>query len=478
MADTSILDNADVRAALIPKMSRYSPHTPFAKQQAFLLLDCREAFYGGAGGGGKSDALLMAALQYVDIPGYAALILRRTYRDLALPQAIMARAHEWLQGKPGVKWDDEEKTYSFATSDPARPATLTFGYLETEMDKYRYQGAELQFVGFDELTQFSQSQYTYLFSRVRRKAGLKVPLRVRSASNPGGIGHDWVEERLVNAETRRAGVVFIPSGVDDNEYIDREEYHESLSYLDDLDRAQIERGDWKARPMGRKFKREWFEIIEGDALPAFGVYELRYWDLASTEPKAGKDPDFTAGVRLGCKDGVWYVLNLASTKDIPSEVERLIKNTASADSKKIPVRMEQEPGSSGVTVIDHYARRVLVGYDFDGIRATGNKEVRANPFSAAAKNGLVKVVRGEWNKTYFDQLESFPQKGFHDDFVDASSGAFAEITKIIEFTMGDSMAMKIDGYDPQPEKRPSNLTEWRARQGRSSGGFLAEVRRV
>ena len=74
-----------------PKMTRYIAETPTVKQQAFLLLDCHEALFGGAAGGGKSSALLMAALQYVDVPGYAALILRRTYADLALPGAVSRR---------------------------------------------------------------------------------------------------------------------------------------------------------------------------------------------------------------------------------------------------------------------------------------------------------------------------------------------------------------------------------------------------
>ena len=80
-------------------MNGLIPHVPTSRQAAFLLLNCLEAFYGGAGGGGKSDALLMAALQYADVPGYNALIIRRNLSDLALPKALMDRAHTWLRGR-------------------------------------------------------------------------------------------------------------------------------------------------------------------------------------------------------------------------------------------------------------------------------------------------------------------------------------------------------------------------------------------
>jgi hypothetical protein len=259
------------------------PHTPTAKQGNFLELTIREALYGGAAGGGKSDALLMGALQYVDEPEYSALILRRTYADLTLPDAIMDRGKSWLLGK--AHWQDRDKVFTFPSS-----ATVTFGYLEHENDKYRYQGSAFSYIGFDELTQFSESAYRYLFSRLRRPSGSTIPVRMRAATNPGGIGHEWVRQRFLeepNAERR-----FIPATLDDNPYLDRDEYIQSLSELDPYTRQQLLEGDWFALPPGSKFRREWFPVV-GEA--PVDARRVRAYDLASTEPRPGADPDYTAG---------------------------------------------------------------------------------------------------------------------------------------------------------------------------------------
>lgn len=178
----------------------------------------------------------MAALQFVDVPNYAALIVRRTYKDLALPGAIMDRTHTWLRGTD-AKWNDQDKRYTFPSG-----ATLSFGYLETERDKYRYQGAEIQALFVDELTQFGESQYRYLLSRLRRVHGHDVPIRARSAGNPGGVGHDWVRRRFVDSAD--PGRRFVPATLADNPHLDAVEYKRSLDQLDPITRKQLLEGIW------------------------------------------------------------------------------------------------------------------------------------------------------------------------------------------------------------------------------------------
>lgn len=393
------------------------PRTISEKQALFLVVPHREAFYGGAAGGGKSFALLLGALQYADTPGYAALLLRRTYADLSLPGALMDRAQEWLR-PTDAKWDEKAHTWRFPSG-----ATVTFGYLEHEQDRYRYQGAEFQYIGFDELTQFTETQYRYLFSRLRRLEGARVPLRMRAASNPGGVGHDWVKQRFLveGKEHKRA---FIPAKLSDNPYLDADAYRESLRYLDPVTRAQLEAGDWEVREAGSMFRREWFPIVQ--TAPA-GMQRVRYWDLAATAAKPGKDPDWTAGALVGAHDKRYYIVNMRRMRGTPGEVERLVRQTAEIDGREVAIWMEQEPGASGVNTIAHYRDTVLPGWAFRGNRLTGSKSERAAPVSSQAEAGNVVLVAGPWIGAFLDEVEAFPQ-GAHDDQVDAMSGAFDKLT--------------------------------------------------
>jgi len=416
-----------LRRALTPRMTKYIPHTPTAKQAAFLVLPHREAFYGGAAGGGKSDALLMGALQYVDLPGYAAIIFRRTYADLSLPGALMERSNEWLL-KTDAKWSDKDKTWHFPSG-----STLTFGYLEHDLDRYRYQSAEFNYIAFDEVTQFTENQYRYLFSRLRRMRDDPWPNRMRAAANPGGVGHEWVRDRFV-INGRENNRVFIPAWLRDNPYLDQDDYAKSLAELDPVTRRQLQDGDWGAALKGDMFDRNWFEIVDRLPPKAAVLRRVRYWDLAATEADAGKkkgfNPDWTVGLKLAlCDDGYYYVEHVARFQASPAKVEDTIKTIAEIDGRlKTVVWMEQEPGSSGVNTIDHYRRSVLRGYVFKGDKPSGSKEERARPASAAAEHGFIKLVKGPWNELFLDECESFPESEYKDQ-VDTLSGAFARVNK-------------------------------------------------
>jgi predicted phage terminase large subunit-like protein len=365
----------------------------------------------------------------------------------------MERAEEWLSGTDAYP-EDAGRKYTFpggstraSRRNRAKGAlsggVLQFGYLEKPRDHENYQGSAWDFIGFDELTQFHEKQYRYLFSRLRRSSTSTIPSRMRAASNPGGVGHAWVRERFgiyrpAGALTgprvcedpawiRQHDRAFLPAFLEDNPGLDVEDYARNLAELDSVTRLQLRRGDWEAREPGSFFRLEWFPVI--DRVDAASILRrVRYWDIAATEPHAGNDdPDWTAGVLLAQDADGWIVEDVQHFRRRPRPGEARIKAVAMLDGRDVPIRIEEEPGSSGKTATAHYALDVLPGFDVAGRRPGNSKETRARPVSSKAELGLIRLVRGPWVQDFLDELEGFPDAE-HDDQVDALSGAFSELT--------------------------------------------------
>ena len=426
---------------LEPKNLKYSLHTPTPKQQVFMNLTCREAFFGGSAGGGKSDALLMDALQYSDVKGYAAILFRQTFADLVKPGALIDRAEEWLSRFDDVIWREKDRKFEFVERYGRHTdivSVLQFGYLENENDKYNYQGGEYQYAGFDELVHMSETNYKYIFSRLRRLKGVDIPLKIRGTSNPPDDDQGiWVYNRFVNPETKKPGVIFVPAGMDDNPYLDADEYREMLDVLDPITRARLRDGVWTIVRKGNMFKREWFQPV--DQLPPYRR-TVRYWDMAATDIEAAKrknkraDPDYTVGVRVSTFGGIYYIEDIYRDRKAPGQTQLDQQQVARTDGKRIPIYMEQEPGSSGVIALKHYEDNVFKGYNFKGIRSSGNKVERANPISALAEKQRIKILGTCPNVTeFFNEAESFPG-GAHDDIIDALSGAIAVLSAKPSYT--------------------------------------------
>lgn len=413
----------------------YIPLAPTFKQMLFLGDQREELFYGGAAGGAKSYAALMGALQFVDKPKYNALILRSTFTELSQPEALISVSHEWL-GPTDAVWSERAHRWTFPSG-----ATLGFGYVETNKDVHQYQGASYQYICFDELANHTEFRYTYMFSRLRRAKDdtETFPLRMRGTGNPDGIGYEWCKRRFVDDSTREPGIGFIPSLLTDNPYLDQEAYIRSLSKLDPITRERLLKGDWTVRPEGTLFKRHWFPIIDEDQVPA-GLRETRYWDLAATAPsEANADPDYTAGARLGYKDGRLYIFDIRAIQDTPFEVEKLIKQTSALDGRSVEVGMEEEGGASGKNTTAYYRRKVLPGFAFYTERPTGSKAERARIIASMAQAGNVLLVASKkgdngWMKEFLDEIELFPI-GAHDDRLDAVAGAQRRLTDADEISL-------------------------------------------
>lgn len=170
---------------------------------------------------------------------------------------------------------------------------------------------------------------------------------------------------------------------------------------------------------GGMFPREAVTIV--DAVPAHATRRVRYWDMAATEDGG----DWTVGVRMSVADGVYYVEHVARARLGSAARDRFVKQTAEMDGRAVRQKREQEPGASGKDQAAAFVR-LLAGWPVSAAPASGDKVVRADPFSAQWQAGNVRLVRGDWNEPYLRVMESFPN-GKHDDDVDASSGAFNEI---------------------------------------------------
>lgn len=237
--------------------------TPQPKQVKFMERSEYEALYGGAAGGGKSDALVVEALRQVNNPDYRALILRKTYPQL---EELIDRSHAlYPLAFPTATYNDSKHVWRFKSG-----AKIYFGAMQHKKDRTNYQGKRYDFIGFDELTHFTWDEYSYMFSRNRPskkpRSDRKTTVYMRATANPGGVGHGWVKNRFITAaepntpieeivtvnlpdgskkEIRRDRV-FIPASVFDNPALLEADpnYLGSLALLPEKEKKALLYGDW------------------------------------------------------------------------------------------------------------------------------------------------------------------------------------------------------------------------------------------
>lgn len=432
-------------------------------QERFLATPADIAIFGGAAGGGKSYGLLLEALRHIGNPNFGGVIFRRTFPQIRNEGGLWDTANE-LYSQVGGKPKETTLEFTFPTG-----ASVRFAHLNYEADKYDWQGAQVPFFGWDELTHFTEGQFFYMLSRNRSLCGVRP--YIRATTNPDA--DSWVAELLawwIDQETglpikSRAGVLrwfvrvnddlvwadsadelvgrypeippksltFIPARLQDNAILMREDpgYLANLLAQTPVERGRLLDGNWKIRATaGKVFNRGWFEIV--DAAPAGGA-TCRFWDFASTAKSLAKDdPDFTAGVKMSLVDGVYTVLDCFAEQLGPVAAETIMRNLSRQDAveagrvrSNYRVRWELEPGAAAI----RYNRQLvtqLAGLDAGGKHSQGDKLIRAKPLAAQAQAGNVKLVRGAWNETWLRHMHGQPDLA-HDDIMDASAGAFNDL---------------------------------------------------
>lgn len=376
----------------------------------------------------NTDLLLAAAAQYLDVPGYHAAIFRRTFAQLSTDDGLIPRAHAWFGWRSDAHWSGQEHRWTF-TPNPARgPAvprwtegktsSLRFGYMDAASDVHKEQGAQFQFLGVDELTHLLESQWRYLFSRMRRtqdlvvpETGKPVPVRAYATSNPPDpLTFDakrsgaWVKARFIDApsyvdeegQTKRR--LFLQARLEDNPSLDQAGYRRQLAKLHPLQRRALELGDWSVRPEGNFFKHQWFKWV--DAVPP-GLEWVRCYDLAATEPtEANKDPDWTASLLVAAqkRDGeepVIYLRKPWRMRGEPGAVRAAVRGRGAEEKGAVSlVHVNKDPAQAGKDQAQSYiAMLTALGFEARATAETGPKATRWAPLAAAASNGRVYLVR-------------------------------------------------------------------------------------
>lgn len=451
-------------------------------QTAFLACEADVAFYGGAAGSGKTYAAVMAAMQWADVPGYYAVVFRRTAPELVGGGSVWEESQALGRALGGVARQQPNLDWRFPTSG----ALVEMRHLQHESDVHGHQGKQYACVIFEEATHFTETQFWALLSRLRATCGVRP--HFRGTCNPdaeswvrgmidwwidgdgyaiperGGVLRWFVRDsagKLRWFDTEAEGVefastlpdaprplslTFIPAKLSDNRLGDPE-YASRLASLPLLQRQRLLDGNWNAKlGAGTVLRREWFVVV--DAPPHPIVATCRGWDKAASEPSEGNsDPDWTEGAKW-CRlsEGSRYLADLVSLRKKPGAVFSKMRSVAEQDGQSVPIAVWQDPGQAGVVDAEQ-TRKELTGYVVRTVRAVSDKVTYATPWAVIAERGAeaalkraaeleahgryltreqprVYVQRAPWTDAFLSQADSFDGLGRDkDDKIDAVSAA-------------------------------------------------------
>lgn len=347
-------------------------------------------------------------------------------------------------------------------------ATARFSHLEYDKDAQdNHQGLEYSAIYFDELGRFSRYQFMYLMSRLRSNADSQSFIKATLNPEPDSWILDFVEWYLTPdgyADMEKSGKVrwfvsdeagnldwandpdelrakhgndcdpmsfrFIAASIADNPVLCKlqPKYLTALKNLPRVDREILLYGNWFATPESSGlWKRSWCPLVNHKDLPRMKK-TVRSYDLAVSQPsEANPNPDWTACVKMGLgEDGNYYILHCDQIRDRPAKVHQMIADYCKLDGKGTTCGLPRDPSAAGVVAFQTYAKPItLLGYKVKKNSTKGSKIDRFLPFSHASENGLVYMVKGDWNKMFISQLEVFDgSRSKKDDIVDSCSDSF------------------------------------------------------
>jgi phage terminase large subunit-like protein len=451
----------------------------------FLSSSADIAIMGGAAGGGKTFALLMEPTRHIHNPKFGGVIFRNTYAQITMEGGLWEESEAIYPGMGAVS-NLSQHLWRFPSG-----ARIRFGYLQSEKDKLIYLGAQIPYIGFDQLEQISGSSFFYMLSRNRSMSGVRGYVRGSCNPDPESWLADfvswWIDddgyadlsksgvlrwfvrsgEELIWADSPEElskygaakSVTFVPSTVYDNPILleTDPDYLTNLQVLLPIDKARLlgdpERGgNWKIKAgAGMIFDRNWFRLVP--VIPQGGRAVL-YWDFASTEKELTKknDPDYTAGVLMIEVGGQYWWAKTVAFRLGPAETDArftneslLIAHQMRREGRQFSLRWEIEGGSAG-KLLNARLMAEFPDLDAQGIVSSGDKIVRAKPLAQQALVGNVNMLVGDWTERTLEHLHNQPNWP-HDDIMDGGSGAFNELVGATRMMVGgQEVKVPADAY--------------------------------
>jgi hypothetical protein len=451
------------------------------KQTEFLARAEDIVLYGGAKGGGKSDAMLGEATRQTDNPNYKGLILRRTFPQL---QELIDRA-KILYPKLGAKWLGSEKRFYFKSG-----SYIEFGHCQTEADKERYQGREFSFIGFDQLEQFLESQFTFIMAACRNSDS-SLKCYIRASANPGSVGHQWVKRRWITG--KEAGRTYkeiydLPDGrkvtrtscyikatVYDNPKLLEAQptYLANLMGLPEMERRAYLDGDWNAFTSQCVFDKHGLQLQEAKIVdPEWVGYLQEHQETFRIMPdpqgnlRIFKEPEANAEYEIGVDSAegdelgdyssahvvnkkTWEVVAIWHGHRAPFEYGKIVSHLGYYyNTAEIAVEVPG-PGISVVAKLVELGYPAVYKYDTEKYGWINNVATRTNMLSTllgAVKDGSVKIK----DRYTLDEMCDFirnektqkieAREGSHDDRV-MSLGIALQCIRVNPF------------YEPLPRNR-------------------------
>lgn len=456
------------------------------KQQLILLDDSTDILLcGGGAGGGKSHTCLTKALKYINDPAARVFIIRRTFPVLKLPGGLWDESHSIYRHFGGVPLVQSLK-WRFKNG-----AEIQFAPIPDDLQEW--QGLQASHILVDEAAEFTQEEILFLISRLR-SAKYKGHLNITMTCNPhrDSFLYDWVKFSLdevtgvpkpgtediiryfinvggriywdenvddlwekhgqelgLNRDPAKGKITFMPKSfrfipltIYDNPVILKNNpgYLANLLSQPRVNQLRYLHGSWTAKAEGAGFfRREWCEVIEEHELPPNMVGRVRSWDLAgSIASETYPNPDWTAGVKMSRdKFGFYYIEDVQRFRKLSDGVLKAILDCANRDGKDdCTVTIPKDPGAGGKTANSFFIRTLAEnGIPAKSVVVSGHsgKISRFKPFCTLAEQGMVRIVKGDWNESFLAELEDFiGDKNQKDDQVDACSDAFNTLCKQIQ----------------------------------------------